>query len=400
MVGRSSGGSIERREKGALGSVTAGLSTAVHADHRLFVMTGEWQLADAARLDRELADAVKAASRPGDRQRPVRLVLDQLESLDTAGAWLIVRTFEQLERAGLSPTIGGAQSQHAALLDRLRSEHPEPARDEETAPAWLRLIGHLGETTIHVMQQAGQMLSFIGAAAIALAQVIVRPQRLRLGAISHHLEQTGVNALPIVALMSFLIGIVLAYQGSSQLIRFGAEVFTIDLLGVSVMRELGVLMTAIIVAGRSGSAFTAQIGTMKINQETDAMRVIGLDPMSVLVLPRFLALVIALPILSVVSVLMAYVGGALVIILGLEIPTIQFLRQLQSAVTIQTFYAGIVKAPVFAFIIAMTGCYKGMQVSGSADSVGRLTTEAVVVSIFLVIVVDAAFSVAFASLGI
>lgn len=376
----------------------AALKTSQQGDTKLVFATGGWEINHAGRLDQELQELEREV-RDGDT-RSARLVLDQLHTLDTAGAWLLTRLSRYFYQAGIDTVLVGAKPHHAALLALIESGQPEPAIDLLTRPALRRMVENLGRVTCHVWSQSYDFLAFLGAITIALSLGVLRPHRLRWGAISHHLEITGINALPIVSLMSFLIGVVLAYQGSSQLVRFGAEIFTIDLLGVSVMRELGVLLTAIIVAGRSGSAFTAQIGTMQINQETDALKVIGMDPIQVLVLPRCIALVIALPILSIVAVLMAFIGGALVIIFVLDIPTIQFLRQIGDAISFEIFMAGMIKAPVFAFIIATIGCYKGLQVSGSADSVGRLTTESVVVSIFLVIVADACFSILFASFGI
>jgi phospholipid/cholesterol/gamma-HCH transport system permease protein len=230
--------------------------------------------------------------------------------------------------------------------------------------------------------------------------VVVRPSRLRLTSLTHHLEQTCVNALPIVGLISFLIGIVMAYQGADQLRRFGAEIFTIDLLAISALREIGILLTAVVVAGRSGSAFTAEIGMMKVNQEIDALRTLGLDPLEVLVLPRLLALMIALPLLAFFADIMALFGGGLVCVFVLDIAPDQYLDRLSAAIWPRTFWVGIVKAPVFAFLIAMVACYEGLTVAGSAESVGRKTTLSVVVAIFLVIVFDAIFSVVFSALGI
>jgi len=212
------------------------------------------------------------------------------------------------------------------------------------------------------------------------------------------MERTGFDAMPIVGLLSFLIGVVIAFQGADQLRQFGAEVFVVNLLGISILREMGVLLTAIIVAGRSGSAFTAEIGTMKVNEEVDAISTIGLDPVEVLVLPRLFALVVTLPLLAFFADMMGLAGGALMSFATLDINLAQFLRQLQSAVAVHHFWVGIVKAPVFAFVIAMVGCYQGLNVARSADSVGRLTTRSVVEAIFLVILLDALFSVLFSYL--
>jgi phospholipid/cholesterol/gamma-HCH transport system permease protein len=244
------------------------------------------------------------------------------------------------------------------------------------------------------------MLGFGGLVASALARLLAQPGRLRATATTVQMEQTGLNALPIVGLLSFLIGIVFAYQGADQLRRFGAEIYTVNLLGIAVLRELGVLLTAIIIAGRSGSAFTAQIGTMQVNQEIDALRTLGLDPVEVLVLPRILGLVLTMPLLVFYADAMGLLGGALMAwaTIGISIPV--FLEQLRGAITEWTLWIGIIKAPFFASIIALVGCYEGFNVSGSADSVGRLTTQSVVEAIFLVIVADSAFSILFSLLRI
>jgi phospholipid/cholesterol/gamma-HCH transport system permease protein len=214
------------------------------------------------------------------------------------------------------------------------------------------------------------------------------------------MEVAGVNALPIVGLLTFLIGVVLAYQSADQLRRFGAEIFTVNLLGISILRELGVLITAILVAGRSGSAFTAQIGTMKVREEVDALQTIGMDPIEVLVLPRMFALVIVLPLLAFYADIMGLLGGAIMSLVALDISMVQFLQQLKAWTTLWTFWIGIIKAPVFAFLIALVGCFQGLRVEGSAESVGRLTTQSVVQGIFLVIVADAIFSIIFSALHI
>jgi phospholipid/cholesterol/gamma-HCH transport system permease protein len=214
------------------------------------------------------------------------------------------------------------------------------------------------------------------------------------------MEEVGFNALPIVGLISLLIGVVLAYQGATQLEKFGAQVFVVNLVGVSVLREIGILLTAIVVAGRSGSAFAASIGSMVIREEVDAMRTLGLSPVEVLVLPRILALVLMLPVLAFFADLMGLLGGMLMCWLALDITPIVFLDRLRAAVGVEHFWVGISKAPVFGFVIGLVGCLDGLRVSGSAESVGRQTTRAVVTSIFLVIVADAFFSVFFSYLGV
>ena len=370
-------------------------------DMRLLFAGGDWRLPSIVPLDRQLGELVGGIdSDSASRPRLVRLVLEKIEALDTAGGWLLVRTIKSLRDRDIAVETIDVKPRHASLLARLEEAHPCPPDPEARGGAIRRVIEHLGEVTLHALSESRLLLTFLGAIIVTFLKIAWRPGRWRMVAISHHLEHVGLNAVPIVGLMSFLIGIVLAYQGSTQLVRFGAEIFTVNLLGVSVTRELGILMTAIIVAGRSGSAFTAQIGTMQVNEEIDAMRVIGLDPVEVLVMPRLIALLIALPLLCFLAITMALVGGALVIILSLDIPTVQFLQQLQSSTGLKSLVLGLIKAPVFALLIAMVGCFEGLRVEGSADSVGTQTTKAVVVSIFLVIVVDAVFSVVYSALGV
>ena len=245
-----------------------------------------------------------------------------------------------------------------------------------------------------------ELVSFLGQTVIAPGRSLRRPSRIRGRELVALIEKTGLDAMPIVEMISFLIGVVLAYQGADQLARFGAEIFTVNLVGIGVLREMGVLLTAIMLAGRSGSAFAAQIGTMKVNEEIDAMRTIGMDPMEVLVLPRVLALMVSLPLLTFFADIMGLLGGAVMATTALDISFFQFARQLNASVPISALWIGLVKAPVFAFIIALVGCFEGLKVNGSAESVGQRTTRAVAESAFLVMVLDSMFSILFSVLGI
>jgi phospholipid/cholesterol/gamma-HCH transport system permease protein len=363
---------------------------------RILVAGGDWALPSLVRLDAELRETVTAE--PG--LSAARIDLSDLTRLDTGGAWLLVRTERRLAAMGVALAMEGVRARHAELLRLARTTATEPLPPMPQARGFLDLVAHVGEESLRIGREAALLLSFFGRICVTLGRTMVQPWRLRGTALVRQIELTGIDALPIVGLLSFLIGIVLAFQGADQLRRFGAEIFTVNLLGVSVLRELGVLLTAIIVAGRSGSAFTAQIGAMQVNQEIDALRTIGLDPVEVLVVPRLLALVITLPLLAFFANFMALVGGGLMVVLTLDIPLAQFMRQLSGAISTQMLWVGLVKAPVFAFLIAMVGCFEGMRVTGSAESVGRLTTTSVVVSIFLVILVDALFSILFAQLKI
>jgi phospholipid/cholesterol/gamma-HCH transport system permease protein len=323
-----------------------------------------------------------------------------LEALDTAGAWLLNHLAQNLQDLGWRVDLAGLRAVHATLLADIRRVDPQPLPPAAQVDPFLRALAKLGRDTQSAGTEAARLLSFYGQMVLTLARVLVQPSRLRLTSLTHHIEKTCLDALPIVGLIAFLIGVVMAYQGADQLRRFGAEIFTVNLLGISILREIAILLTAIVVAGRSGSAFTAQIGTMKVNQEVDALCTLGLDPVEVLVLPRVLALMLALPLLAFFADVMALAGGGLMCAASLGIAPAQFLAQLGQAIDFQTFLVGISKAPVFAFVIAMVGCYEGLSVSGSAESVGRMTTRSVVVGIFLVIVFDALFSILFSYLRV
>jgi phospholipid/cholesterol/gamma-HCH transport system permease protein len=352
---------------------------------------GRWTIAAAAELDTALSDL--------ERRRPPRVTFDlqAIEAIDSAGAWLLLRTRDRLGAKGAEVRIEHLKPDYAPLLRQVE-EGGAPICAPRRARA--NPVAEFGEAIERMARKAKSLLGFFGLVNEALWRTILQPSRLRRTSLVSHMEQTGVDSLPIVGLLSFLIGVVFAYQGADQLRRFGAEIYTINLLGISILRELGVLMTAIILAGRSGSAFTAQIGTMKVNEEIDAMRTLGLDPIEVLVLPRLLALMITLPLLAFYANVMGLLGGAIMSYFALDIGFGTFLRQLRWFMPGWSFWIGILKAPFFAGIIALCGCYEGLRAARSAESVGQLTTTSVVEAIFLVIVVDAAFSIIFSILGI
>jgi phospholipid/cholesterol/gamma-HCH transport system permease protein len=356
---------------------------------------GAWTIAESARLDGEL-NALELKGR-GD----IAIDASALSRLDSAGAWLLLRTRRALEAGGTKISDFQLPDVYRPLLDTLDRPRKSEPRKSRIPTGFRGRLYKIGRATVHVYTQAVEMLAYLGRVTVETGEAIVRPRgNLRVAALFHQIEETGINALPIVGLLAFLIGIVLAYQGADQLKRFGAEVFTINLLGVGVLREIGGLITAIIVAGRSGSAFTAHIGTMRVNEEIDAMQTMGLNTVDNLVLPRILGLIIALPLLTFYADILGLIGGAFMCYfqLGITIPV--FLRQLHEAVNVNTMMVGLIKAPVFAFVIALVGCYEGFQVERNAASVGLLTTRSVVEGIFLVIVMDAAFSVMFSVLGV
>ena len=355
---------------------------------------GSWETGALSALDGGLRRLAR---------EPVRFAsidLSAVDSMDTAGAWVLYRTRRDLRARGVAAEFEGVDRSHADILARVEKGDVEQTLVRDELHPVIALIAHIGEASLAVFQECASLLSFLGVTVITLGRSIIRPRRIRFTSLISHIEQVGLNAIPIVGLLSFLIGVVIAYQGAEQLRQFGAQVFTVNLLGISMLREMAILMTAIVVAGRSGSAFTAQIGTMQVNEEVDAMRTMGLDPIEVLVLPRVFALIIALPLLTVLADLTGLAGGALATVLVVDISLAQFMERLNDAVPLAAFWVGIVKAPVFGFLIAMVGCREGLAVAGSAESVGRHTTKSVVLSIFLVIVADALFSIFFLYIGV
>jgi phospholipid/cholesterol/gamma-HCH transport system permease protein len=355
---------------------------------------GAWTLPATMELDTALRQLAVADA------KQVLFILKDVTALDTAGAWLIARTQRELAAAGVGVQVGGVRPGHLPLLNRVIEAGALPPLAPHPRFHLIDIVADLGEAVFDALRQARDMLAFFGAVLFAAGRVLRHPGRIRFISLASHVEQHGLNAMPIVGVLLFLVGIVIAFQGVDQLRQFGGEIYVVNLVGVSVLREMGVLITAIVVAGRSGSAFTAQIGTMQVNEEVDAIRTLGLDPLEVLVLPRMAALMIALPLLTFFANTMAILGGAAMATHAIDVTFDQFLNLLNQAVTLTHVWVGIAKAPVFAFVIAMVGCYEGMRVRGSAESVGRLTTQSVVEALFLVIVIDAAFSVLFSFLGI
>ncbi len=364
------------------------------ADTLAFALGGAWV---TQRIGKQAA-ALDTAPLPGARR--VSLDIAAVAAMDTAGAWLVYKTIKQFRAQGLEVELVGAGKATAGLIETVaKSDIPCPPQPEPENPL-IAILLRVGASTVFICREGRDLTNFLGHTVSVLFRLAVKPWRLRWTAWFSHMEQSGLNAMPIVGLISFLIGVVLAYQGADQLARFGAQIFTVNLVAVGVLREMGILLTAIMVAGRSGSAFTAQIGTMTVNEEVDAMRAIGLDPMEVLVAPRVLALIVVMPLLTFYADIMGLLGGAVMATAVLDISFVRFTRQLSEAVTMWSFWVGILKAPIFGFIIGLVGCYEGLKVSRSAESVGQQTTRAVVEAVFLVIVIDAMFSIMFSYLKI
>jgi phospholipid/cholesterol/gamma-HCH transport system permease protein len=345
---------------------------------------GSLTIARAASTQRELTAAPD----------PLTIDLSGVERMDTVGAWVIYRTVRDR-----GARVVGANKTVAALLDQV-AEADRPARirpDERPAP--LRVLNEFGEWVYEAGSTFIGLLGFLGSVLVAFAAIVRRPKRLRLNAVLHRFDLVGVRALGIIGLMTFLIGIVVGQQGAVQLEQFGAEIYTINLIGRITVRELATLMTAIMVAGRSGSAFAAQIGTMKITEEVDAMRTIGVSPVEALVVPRILSAVVMMPLLTFYAMIMSLLGGGIYVWIDLGIPPLTYIQRLQEVIPITDLWVGLVKAPVFGFIIALAGCFNGMLVQGNSEEVGTKTTAAVVQSIFMVIILDAVFAVFFSQVG-
>lgn len=372
------------------------ISTTVDGRRLVVRAAGRWVVAAAGELDPRLREVERAGA------NEVTFDLGGLEAIDTAGAWLVVRTQRRLAAAGRQVELANLGADFAPLMKQVGGAgecRPVPhPRHCYASPVGFVTV--LGDAVIRMAVKAKLLIGFLGLVAIAAARTVRHPRRLRFTSLLAQMEQTGVDALPIVGLLAFLIGIVVAYQGADQLRRFGAEIYTVNLLALSVLREMGVLLTAIIIAGRSGSAFTAQIGTMKVNEEVDAMQTLGLDPIEVLVLPRVFGLLITLPLLTIFANFLGLFGGAVMAWFTLDLTFPGFLRQLKFFLPGATFWIGVIKAPFFAGIIALIGCYEGLRTERSAESVGKLTTLSVVEAIFVIIVADAAFSILFSVLGV
>ena len=354
-------------------------------------LRGDWSLEALPRIDLAL-EALPAAMSG-------TLVCDwsRVEHPGIAPVWaLLTRLSELGSERQLLVRHEGNPPHTVQLLQKLQRELcTAHGTRTQAVPNREGFVEKLGRWTVLQGTEAGRLLGFFGRIAAVLGQSFSRPRVLRLSSVVRHVQETGVSAIPIVSLIAFLISVVVAYLGAQQLSRFGATIFVVDLVTIAVLREMGVLLTAIIVAGRSGSAFAAEIGVMQLNEEIDALRAMGMNPIELLVVPRVIGLVIALPCLTVIADAMGLAGGGLLSLVQLHIPPAQFTIRMREALSSTTFWAGMVKAPVFALIIGMVGAYRGMQVRDSARELGRMTTMAVVQSIFLVILADAFFAVLF-----
>lgn len=363
---------------------------------RTLAASGNWTLVGGlTRIDQKLREV-------GRHQEAFlhRIDLGGVSRLDTSGALMLQRIRHRCGETGPLAAFEGADERYRELLAQVESHLELCPGDPPKRKSVVLVLDRVGRGSAHAVENFLSILSFVGAVSARIGGSLLKPQRFRVTPIVHHMEEAGLNSTLIVGLMSFLIGAVVAFMGARVLAEFGAEVFTVELVGISVLREFGVLLTAILIAGRSGSAFTAQIGSMKLREEIDAMRVMGINPLDALVIPRVVALVLMLPVLAFFASFLGMLGGGIVGWLALDIPPQLFMNRTQETVTLENLFVGLVKAPFFAFVIATVGCFHGMSVEQSAEELGRRTTMAVVQSLFLVIFIDALFAMFFLELGI
>jgi phospholipid/cholesterol/gamma-HCH transport system permease protein len=357
------------------------------------VLSGRWTVEQATAVEEKIAELVAAA----EQARRVLIDLSYVERLDTLGAWVLDRTRHDLGALGLSADFVGARAEHHILLNEVAYRGFQPVPPARRSPV-VEFLEDIGRAVAAAGKDFVWGIGFLGEVVGALLRVITRPTRFRGTPLIFHLEHIAFRGVPIIVLISFLVGCIVAQQGIFQLRKFGATAFVVDLTGILTLRELGVLLTSIMVAGRSGSAFTAEIGSMKMREEIDALRVMGLDPIEVLIVPRILALIIALPMLTFLSDMAALYGGGLVAWIYGDISPDVFVSRLRASIEFRTFFVGMIKAPFMALVIGLIACMEGLEVEGSAESLGQHVTSSVVKAIFMVIVLDGIFAMFFAAI--
>lgn len=362
------------------------------ANARLLKCRGEWNLANLNNLQ----SLFNAISWPTSGE----ITIDgrEITKMDSAGAWMLIHLQDKLKQQGVTSKLQHFSDEHQKLLNLIAKKSAEEVKPQEVqAPNWL---ANIGKFAIDQYEEFKLYLAFIGKLTFEALRLLDDPSRFRISSLSGIIFRTGYQALPIIAVLSFMVGVVIAYQMGLQLRNYGANIYIVDFLGLSVLREFGPLLTAIMVAGRTGSAYTAQLGIMKVNQEIDALDTMGVTSGELLILPRIVGLFIALPLLTIWADIFGVVGGMIMASNQLNIGWIDFLYRFPHVIPLKTLIIGLGKAPVFALIIASIGCFQGVQVKGSADSVGLNTTRSVVLAIFFIIVADALFSIIFSKLDL
>ena len=355
---------------------------------------GAWTSTNAQPLERE----IDAAAQRHAAVKQVAIDMGQVERLDTFGAWLLERLVRAFEGRGAATEIVGLKQDYRALIDELHQVKLAPPPQRHGIGV-MQALAAVGRTMVNVGDTFVGILNMLGAICVAFGRVIAHPRRFRFTSLVHQLDNVGWKGVPIILLITFLVGAIISQQGIFHFRKFGADIYVVDMIGILVLRELGVLIVCIMVAGRSGSAYTAELGAMKMREEVDALRTMGFDPVEVLVLPRILALIIGVPILTFLGSLAALYGGGLVAWLYGGIDPDIFLQRLKEAIDVKTFEVGMIKAPFMALVVGVVACVEGMKVKGSSESLGLQTTASVVESIFLVIVLDGFFAIFFASIG-
>lgn len=358
-------------------------------------LAGEWTLAHSdslSAIDRSLSVGSSGADESGMTVR----VEGEVAALDSAGALRLARIVDQLEHGGATVDLGPLPQRQRNLIELLKGRLPPPKTPRPTREG---VLAKIGRGTVAKLTEGNAFLAFVGELVVRGGKLLAFPWRIRWREVAAEIEAAGLRALGIVGLLSFLVGMVMAYQAGATLADFGANILIVNLVAIITLREMGPLLTAIIVAGRTGSSYTAQLGTMRITEEIDALRSIGISPFDMLILPKIIALMVVLPLLTVFANLLGLLGGAVVAAYRFEVSFAVYFDRLPEVVDLTTLMLGLIKTPVFAIAIALIGCMQGMRVAGSALAVGRATTVSVVQATFLVIVLDAAFSVLFNLLG-
>ena len=371
------------------------LEGAAQGEWLLLAGSGAWVAENAHRLEIE----IDAATRRSGAVKRVDIDMGAVDHLDTFGAWLLERLMRDFSARGVATQVTGLKDNYRALMKEIHGVKPEPPPARGGGSTIIYLIASIGRSIATIGGSFSAFINMLGALMVALLRVMTHPRRFRFTAMVHQLDNVGWRAVPIVMLITFLIGGIVAQQGIFHFSKFGADIYVVDMVGILVLREIGVLIVAIMVAGRSGSAYTAELGTMQMREEIDALRTMGFDPIEVLILPRIVALLIAVPILAFLGSMAALYGGGLVAWLYGGISPDIYLSRLKEAVSLQTFEVGMIKAPFMAMVVGVVACVDGLAVKGSSESLGLQTTASVVESIFLVIVLDGFFAMFFASIG-
>jgi phospholipid/cholesterol/gamma-HCH transport system permease protein len=376
-------------------SKTPTLTSTLDGDRLRIIANGSWTASYIDVIER----AVEAAALQTTRARATSMDLTAVEELDTAGAWLLERLLRSGSEQGRKAEVTGTPAHFRGLFEEVRQVNRTPPVRRKPPYAIVAALNAVGRTAVSVKSSANTFLEMFGAIGAAMLRIATRPQTFRLTSAVHHVFRVGWQALPIVLLITFLIGCIIAQQGFFHFRKFGADAYVVDMVGILVLREIGVLIVAIMVAGRSGSAYTAELGSMKMREEIDALRTMGFDPVEVLIVPRLIALIIALPILTFAGALSALYGGGLVAWFYGDMNPAIYIARLHEAVSVTHFQVGMIKAPFMALVIGVVAASEGLKVKGSAESLGLQTTTSVVKSIFLVIVLDGVFAMFFASIG-